>query len=565
MKNNILVNKKGHCIKEIFLKKDNTSLYNKIVKFNLTFGNIIWTCKVYNYINNILELPKCYSCNNSVKFISFKFGYRKYCSSKCATNSPEFKAKKEETMIKNYDVKNPSQSKTIQAKKEKTLLKNYGVIHPFKSEIIKERAVQTNIKHWGVKNVSQSDIVNERKKETMLKNYNVEYSFQSEEIKNKITATIQNKYNVDHYVESKDNRICIKNSMDIKRKEFWSDYLKINTSDIIISGNTIIIKNLCKIHNSFEINRYNLYNRTIVGAFENICTLCNPISESSSIKENEVGDFIVNELNIKNVIKKDKTILKGKEIDIYCLDNKLGIEFDGLYWHSDNKKDENYHLNKTNKCEKQGIQLLHIFEDEWLHKKEIVKSIIRSKLNLINNKIYGDECQIREINSKTCKEFLEINHIQGNINSKIKIGLFYNDELVSVMTFNKKRSIEGEYEILRFSNKINKVVIDGASKLLNYFIKEHQPKKLTTLVDRRYDQGDLYKELGFEFINNSKTNYFYFKPSEMIKYYRFKFRKDVLIKQGFDESKTEFQIMAERGYLRIYDCGHMKFEKVLAL
>ena len=109
------------------------------------------------------------------------------------------------------------------------------------------------------------------------------------------------------------------------------------------------------------------------------------------------------------------------------------------------------------------------------------------------------------------------------------------------------------------------MVIDGASKLLNYFIKEHQPKKLTTLVDRRYDQGDLYKELGFEFINNSKTNYFYFKPSEMIKYYRFKFRKDVLIKQGFDESKTEFQIMAERGYLRIYDCGHMKFEKVLAL
>ena len=400
-----------------------------------------------------------------------------------------------------------------------------------------------------------------------MKNYDVEYGFQSEEIKNKITTTIQNKYNVDHYVESKENKLCIKNSMDLKRKSFWSDYLKIDISDIIIDGNTITIKNLCKLHNSFEINRYNLYNRTIVGSFENICTLCNPISENSSIKENEVRDFIEKELKIKT----EKIKINNKEIDIYMPDYKMGIEFDGLYWHSDNQKDKNYHLNKTINCEKENIQLLHIFEDEWIYKKEIVKSIIKSKLGLIDNKVYGRKCIIKEINAKTSKEFLENNHVQGNVNGKIKIGLFYNNELVSVMTFGGKRmtmgnkqSIEGKFEMLRFCNKMDTQVIGGATKLLSYFIKAYNPKSILTFADRRYSQGNLYKNMEFNFIGSTKPNYFYFKPSEMTRHYRFKFRKDVLIKEGFDKDKTEFQIMAERGYLRIYDCGHMKFEKVLA-
>ena len=115
------------------------------------------------------------------------------------------------------------------------------------------------------------------------------------------------------------------------------------------------------------------------------------------------------------------------------------------------------------------------------------------------------------------------------------------------MTFNKKRSTEGEYEILRFCEKLNTDVIDGASKLLNYFIKEHQPKKLTVFVDRRYNQGDLYKNLGFEFIENSKANCWYFKPHEYVLFRDFKIKKDKLL-------------MSEYEYLKIYDCGYKKFE-----
>ena len=265
-------------------------------------------------------------------------------------------------------------------------------------------------------------------------------------------------------------------------------------------------------------------------------------------------------------VENDRNILNGKEIDIYIPNNNLGIEYDGLYWHSNAYKENNYHLNKTNDCEKQDIQLLHIFEDEWINKKEIVKSIIKSKLGLNDVRIYGRKCIIKEIDGRLCKEFLIENHVQGNINSKVKIGLFYDNKLVSVMTFGVKRiamgckiNIDGEYEMHRFCNKLNTQVIGGASKLLKYFINTYNPKLILTFADRRYSNGNLYKQLGFEFIENTKPNYWYFKSNDLNRYHRYNFRKDILVKDGFDATKTEHQIMEERGFSRIYDSGNMKF------
>lgn len=559
-----LINEKGNCIVEKHVIKYNEILHKKIIDYNSNFSGITWTCKVFNYINNIKNLPRCPVCGKLVKFHTLKNGYKKYCSIKCAANSSEFCSKRKNTILQKFGVKNVSQNNIIKNKKRITLLKNYGVDHPLKSNEIKNRIIQTNQKHWGVKNVSQSKQVQDFKKKTMLDKYNHEYGFQSNEIKEKIKKTVNNKYGVDYYVQSKENKKIIKNSINSKRINFWSNLLNINISDITIIGNNFIIKNYCPIHNCFEINRYILYNRKIVGKVENICTLCNPVIEQSSIKEKELNEFIVNELNIKT----EKIRINNKEIDIYLPNYKLGIEFDGLYWHSTEYKDKNYHINKTELCEQQGIQLLHVFEDEWINKKEIVKSIINAKLGLTNIKIYARKCEISEINSKVSSEFLNRNHMQGNVNSKIKLGLFYNNEIVSLMTFGKKRialgektqNIDGEYEMLRFCNKINTQVIGGASKLLKYFIKTYNPKSILTFADRRYSNGNLYKQLGFKFIHNTKPNYWYFKTSEMIRHYRYSFRKDLLIKNGYDINKTEYEIMAERGYLRIYDSGNMKFE-----
>jgi len=156
--------------------------------------------------------------------------------------------------------------------------------------------------------------------------------------------------------------------------------------------------------------------------------------------------------------------------------------------------------------------------------------------------------------------------MQGKINSKINIGLFYNDELVSLMTFGKKRialgnkkNLQDEYEMYRFCNKLNTQIVGGASKLFTFFIKTYNPKEIISFADRRYSKGNLYDKLNFELIKKTKPNYWYFKKNELIRYHRYKFRKDILIKEGFNSNMTEYEIMTERKYYRVYDSGNLKF------
>ena len=208
-----------------------------------------------------------------------------------------------------------------------------------------------------------------------------------------------------------------------------------------------------------------------------------------------------------------KLLPNNKEIDIYIPEKKVAIEFDGLYWHNEIKKpDKNYHLNKTIDCYKNDIRLIHIFEDEWLYNKEIVKSRINSILGKTTDKIYARQCELRSVDSKTSKQFLNENHLQGGINSSIRYGLYYKNELVSIMTFCKPRknlgqeNKSGEYELLRFCNKINTTVVGGASKLFKHFIKQHNPNCVVSYADRRWNIGGVYEKMDFKFTHYSKPN-----------------------------------------------------------
>jgi hypothetical protein len=314
------------------------------------------------------------------------------------------------------------------------------------------------------------------------------------------------------------------------------------------------IKIICPTHGEFQ-------QRASVHIIGDGCIKCSNNSISKS--EIKLQDFI-DLFNIKMDIN-NREILDGQELDIYIPSHNVAIEFNGLYWHNELYKDKNYHLNKTVECEKKGIQLIHIFEDEWLYKQDIVKSRVKNILGLTENRIYARKCVIKDVSSKESKEFLNKNHIQGNINnSNVRIGLYYNNELVSLMTFGSLRksmgsvSVDGSYELYRFCNKLDSSVIGGADKLLKYFIKVYRPNKVISYADRRWSQGDLYEKLGFKFIANSKPNYFYVLNHK--REGRFNYRKDILIKEGFDKDKSEHQIMLGREIYRIYDCGAKKYE-----
>ena len=289
------------------------------------------------------------------------------------------------------------------------------------------------------------------------------------------------------------------------------------------------------------------------------CIKCSNCGVSSG--ENELIDYIK---SIEEVVETSvNNIIYPKDIDVYIPSKKIGFEYNGLFWHSELYKDNNYHLNKTEDCEKVGVRLIHIFEDEWLYKNDIVKSRIRNILGLIDDRVYARKCKIREVGSSECRDFLDKNHIQGFVKSKVRVGLYYNDELVSLMSFGDLRKNMGlkgeecEYELLRFCNKLDLNVIGGASRLLKYFVKNYKPRKVISYADRRWSQGGVYETLGFEFVHDSRPNYWYIFG--LNREYRYKYRKSELIKMGYDKDKSEREIMFGLKKYRVYDCGNKKY------
>ena len=350
---------------------------------------------------------------------------------------------------------------------------------------------------------------------------------------------------------------CINNMIYSKFNNFINNY---DLNDNIISWSGINITLKCSTcDNNYSLSRELLslrYHKDRV-----ICTNCNPLyNKNTSYCESDLRSFL-NSINI-DFKSNDRTILNGKELDIYIPSHNLAIEFNGLYWHSELFRDSKYHLNKTEECEKKGVQLIHIFEDEWKYKKEIVQSRIKNILGLTENRVFARKCDIKKVSIKHKAKFLDDNHIQGTVSSKYNFGLFYNDELISLMTFGKGRIAMGghseQYELSRFCNKLNTNIIGGASKLLKYFIKNYKPKEIISYADRRWSQGDLYQMLNFNYTHSSKPNYWYVVGD--IRKHRFGFRKNKLVTAGFDLTKTEREIMLERGIYRIYDSGSMVFK-----
>ncbi len=242
------------------------------------------------------------------------------------------------------------------------------------------------------------------------------------------------------------------------------------------------------------------------------CPTCFNVSKTSKI-EHEVQEFI-NSVYSGWTIYNDRSILEGKELDIVLPDIGIALEINGTYWHSEEKVGLNYHMNKTNAVEAYGYQLIHIKDYDWYNNKEIVKSIISSKLGL-NKKVHARKCTVKSIEFP--RQFLSNNHIQGpGQPTSNNLGLFLNNELLAVATFSKPRfSDEADLELVRFCTKLNTTVVGGLSKLLSKV-----EGTLLSYANRDYSIGKAYEAVGFKLIRTTSPGLEYY--NRYIKISRYK-------------------------------------------
>jgi hypothetical protein len=450
--------------------------------------------------------------------------------------------KREETNLEKWGEKNISKVDRIKKKVKKSFEDKWGG-YTFNSEELVKKVKKTNIEKWGFEYPSKNELVNKKRIKTNLEKWGFVNPMMNESVKNNLRNTLLSKYNEINIMFSEEFRKRFK----ITNEKGYIRYL----------GNKYYEFTCDDCNKIYEIDYDNFYKRNLRNV--KTCTHCFPILENRSIMEKDVFNFIKSFYDGEII----ESYRDGLEIDIYLTHLKLGFEFNGLYWHSEEWKDKWYHLNKTNHFKERGIRIIHIWEDDWSFRKNIVKSQIKNLLNKSDFKLGSRNFDIKIINdSKIVREFLEKNHIQGFIRSSIKIGLFNNDELISLMTFDnlegRKKMEDGGWNLSRFCSKLDHNIIGSASKLLKFFIKNYKPKRIISFADKDWSQGDLYYKLGFNLVNDLKPDYKYIIEGKRINKQRF--TKNKLVKLGYDSNLTSTQIINEMGILKIYNVGQLKFQ-----
>ena len=502
-------------ITEKYLKSNYLDYYKLILDY-VKEDNISISERIYLYQNNLTEKPRCLNCSEKVKFIKFYKGYRKYCSRRCSAFDTNKNEDIKMSRIINLTECNSDPIKrkemTDKANKTKLLKSNEDI------EISNKKRRDTNLKKWGVENISQNKII-------------------IEDIKRKVVVSL-----------SKLNR---EKSIKLVAESGFTF--------IDLIGDELSLKcNKC--NEDFKIKRY-LFNQR-KRFKKTICLKCNPPGGKSDF-ENSVYNFIKE--NYSGEIITSYRDYKKYEIDIYLPELKIGFECNGLWWHSELYRDKKYHKEKLNFFKENNISIINIWEDSWYFKENIIKSRILYKLGKVL-KIFARKCQIRYVNKLESDKFLIENHIQGSCISKVNIGLYYNNDLVFICTFGSLRknlgykSHENHYELLRSCSKLNFSVVGGFSKVLKFFYKEFLPSRLISYCDNSFNSGNSYTLNGFSKIKDTDPNYYWFHKDEGLRINRFNFRKDKLVKMGYDKSKTEVDIMSTLGYYRIWDCGSSLFE-----
>ena len=567
------------CTTEKYWRENHGEIYRKI----MSFPGTKFPERLYNYAHCCPD-HLCPVCGKNTEFISYMKGYRKYCSNTCATkdgernkaiskknraSASEAKIKRECTNKELYGTAHPQTLEEIKQKTKQTNLQKYGTISPLQNKEIKQKTKQTNLQKYGVEHASQSDAFKSKFKATSIAHYGVDNPNKSEIIKQKTKQTNLRKYGVEHVVQCDAIKQKIKKTMmDRYGAPTWAQGKMRNEEVLrILEDGRLVMRcphlncGKCKERCYITTSQIN-YDRKKIGT--ECCTILHPIQSSHS--KNTGGEIFIQHILDSHGVEYQKNYRGlGFELDIYIPQKKIAIEFNGYRWHSTKYKTKKYHIDKYKKCEEQGIQLLSIWEDWVLRKPEIVESLIKSKLGIYKTRIGARECMLKDVPVKEAEEFLENMHIQGTCHSTIKKGLYYHGELVSLMTFGKRRPgmgrRENEWELLRFCNKLDVQVMGGASKLLKAFIQQIRPTKIISFSSNDISSGSLYKTLGFK--NTSESlSYWYINSKDGKRYHRFTFTKQNILRKGMatDVNKTEEEMMYDAGFYKIWDSGTKKWE-----
>lgn len=542
--------------KELILS--DLSLLEELNSITSFLGDASDTQRLWHIKNGHMQPHLCNVCGkNETKFSDNKNRYNKTCSEVCRIKLYE------STNLERFGVANPSSVPKFIKKRQYTCIQKFGTDNFSKTAEFKNVISGDN-------NKAKLEATKIKSRETNLSRYGTDNAAKLDSVKLKIKLTNRLRYGADYFILTESGKELIKSinsknfgvQCSLMRPDIKEKIAKINLE---LNRNAFIQKlgddfelieynKICKIQHRqcgeiFTINRGTLHSRFVKSL--DLCVKCNPMYKQSSKAETDIHDYIKS-IYTGTVIRNHR--IGNTEIDIFIPELNLGIEYNGVYFHSSTFKHKNFHKDKTTTCLNAGIRLMHIWEDEWINQKQLILGLINGTLGLYD-KIYARKCEIKEISNTEAKDFLNNSHLQGYVGFKYGLGLYYNNELIQIMTFTNRN---GEYEISRLCTKLGMVVVGGTKKLYKHFLDMKKPKTVISYSSLDKFTGEIYGRLGLEFISRTEPSYFYVSKS-MQRFSRNKFQKHKLVDMGMDSNKSESEIMTELGYFKIYNSGNLKF------
>lgn len=492
-----------------------------------------------------------YGVEHNSQTEQFKKSIKEISSNRTADEKADINDKRRKTVKEKYNVESVAQLDEVKCKKEQTCINKYGVSTFLKTEECKNALKE---KFNVTENISQSKYWKDKVYETSKNKFGVKWFTKAPDVKEKSTQTCISHFGVPYYAQS----TKFKSELAINIFKWQKEALERRDLskyfiEPLYTNNTISFK-CTKCGNIWSPNKIGQSSKFFV------CNKCFPNGLYNGRSSYE--DFICSILSSNNIqfLKNDRKSLGGKEIDIFVPSLNIGIEIDGVYWHS--LKDKYYHLEKTELALSKDIRLVHITDILIDTKPDIVKSFIENLISKNKKVIYARNCYIKNIDEATYKNFCNKYHIQGYVSAKIKIGLFYNNELVQIMSFSKPRfNKHYQYELIREVSNSEYRIVGGKNKLLKYFERSYKPTNLISYCDRRWFTGKSYIDIGFKLEGTTIPSYNYYNDTDILSRYQCQKHKLSKILKNFDDSISEYQNMINNGYYRVFDCGQLVFTK----